>query len=98
MNTPRQMEDTVFFAAIGMTDLSQREAFLDNACAGDASLRAVIAKRLSTHGEAECFFATTRSALSLAVEDLPGVSTAFNETEIDERIGTRIGLYKVLEK
>ena len=98
MNLARQKEDTVFFAAISMADPARREAFLDDACAGDDSLRAVVSQRLSARGEAERFFATTRSALSLAPEDLPEVSTAFNEEEMDERIGTRIGLYKVLQK
>src|ERR1039457_1690128 len=98
MNPARQKEDTVFFAAISMADPARREAFLDDACAGDDSLRAVVAKRLSAHGEAERFFATTRAALSLGPEDLPQVSTAFAEVEMDERIGTRIGLYKVLRK
>src|ERR1035441_7885886 len=99
MNPARQKEDTFFFffAAISMADPARREAFLDDACAGDDLLRAVVAKRLSAHGEAERFFATTRAALSLGPEDLPEVSTAFAEVEMDERIGTRIGLYKVLQ-
>jgi eukaryotic-like serine/threonine-protein kinase len=98
MNTTRQNEDSIFFAAISMTDRARREAYLNDACGENASLHSIVAKRLSAHGEAESFFARTRSALSLAPEDLSAVATAFNEVEIDARIGTRIGPYKVLQK
>ena len=98
MNPTRQKEDTVFFAAISLADPARREAFLDDACAQDASLRAVVATRLSAQDEAEIFFAKARSALPLASEDLPALPADFNEEKMDERIGTRIGLYKILQK
>jgi eukaryotic-like serine/threonine-protein kinase len=98
MNPVRQKEDTVFYAAMSMTDPARREAFLDGACAEDASLRAVVVKRLSAHGDAESFFAKARSALPLTPDDVPAVPADFNEAKMDERIGTRIGPYKLLQK
>ncbi len=98
MNPTRLKEDTIFYAAIGITDPAKREAFLDDACAADAALRAVVVTRLSAHGDAEKFFAKARSALPLASEDLPAAPADFNEAKMDGRIGTRIGFYKVLQK
>ena len=98
MNPTRQKEDAVFFAAISLADPARREAFLEHACAQDKSLRDVVAKRLSVHGAAESFFAKARSALPLLSEDLPAVPDDVNETKVDDRIGTRIGVYKLLQK
>ncbi|HEV2695230.1 MAG TPA: protein kinase [Verrucomicrobiae bacterium] len=98
MSPEKQKEDTVFFAAISLADPARREAFLEDACSQDPSLRDLVAKRLSVHGDAESFFAKARSALPLLSEDFPAVPNDFNQTKVDERIGTRIGLYKVLQK
>jgi serine/threonine protein kinase len=74
---------------------------LDQACAGDPDLRNEVEVLLQTQAEAERFFAAGSSALALGADDLatpglPGVDVAC--PLVDERIGTRIGRYQLLER
>ncbi len=98
MNALKQKEDTVFYAALGMADTAERRIFLDRACAENAELRAMVEKKLAARENAECFFAKARSARCLPPEDIPAAPAELNEVTLDERIGTRIGSYKLLQK
>jgi len=48
-------ERAIFEAAIEITDTAQREAFLNEACAGDAALRERLDALLASHGKASQF-------------------------------------------
>ena len=42
MSAPESREKAVFYAALDLTEPAQRREFLDEACAGDAELRAAV--------------------------------------------------------
>jgi serine/threonine protein kinase len=91
----------VFATLLELPDLTQSRRLLDQACAGDPDLRNEVEVLLQTQAEAERFFAAGSSALALGADDLatpglPGVDVAC--PLVDERIGTRIGRYQLLER
>src|SRR6266850_1219785 len=101
MNPSKQQIDAVFITALTMTDVDQRRIFLDHACAGDEALRAAVERMLSSHQAAEDFFAKDSSPLTLTAEECQAVvsENIFEESfSIDERIGSRIGRYKLLQR
>jgi serine/threonine protein kinase len=104
MNTTCHQEETVFNAVRNLMHPAQREAFLDQACAGDPKLRERVEALLATEMDSERFFAEGISAISL-----PTVMTAKSnghstsdgqplEAAPDERLSSMIGRYKLLEK
>ena len=100
MNATKQLEDAVFFTALNLPDLEQRNRFLDQACAGNPELRAAVEELLAAQGNAEHFFAKGASALNLPADEIPaavkeGIS---DKTFVDEQIGTKVGPYKLLQK
>ena len=63
-------ERSIFLEALDQVDPIQRFAFLDKACAGDATLRQRVEALLKSHAEAGCFLdklATDRIAEELAM-------------------------------
>jgi serine/threonine protein kinase len=100
-----QRAEEIFYAALDRKDPAQRQAFLTDACAGDESLRQAVEQMLATQVNAEKFFsqgnpaAISAAQLSQALEQVPG----FHDTTqivlpVEPEIGTRIGLYKLLQK
>jgi serine/threonine protein kinase len=102
MSATKQMEDAVFFAAVSLTDAEQRGRFLDQACAGNGELRAVVEEMLAAHDEAEPFFAKGRSALVLPPEEISALPTtvgaAVATDPVDEYLGQHVGRYKLLQR
>lgn len=105
MKAAIQREESLFDAARRLTQRAERNAFLDEACAGDALLRARIEELLAAEAEAERFFADSTAALRIPageIESLPGVGGPDNVSrpgpDADERVGTFIGRYKLLQK
>jgi serine/threonine protein kinase len=105
MKAASQWEDLVYEAALKVKDPDERKTFLDQACAGDAELRAAVEEMLSTQAEAERFFAGGASALKISAEALQwgnGGPALAGDSRIklpeDERIGAHIGHYKLLQK
>ena len=103
MNPDTQLEAAVCFVAANVKDSALRAQFLDQACAGDPLLRAAVEEMLSTHAEAERFFAKGRVAVnSLALETpLPERMPADDLLAPDpdgELAGSRVGRYKLLKK
>ncbi len=102
MSATKQMEDAVFFAAVSLTDAEQRGRFLDQACAGNGELRAVVEEMLAAHDEAEPFFAKGRSALVLPPEEISALPTtvgaAVAKDPVDEYLGQHVGRYKLLQR
>ena len=104
MNAETQLEEAVCMAALEVADATQRQRFLDRACAGDERLRAAVEEMLLLHAQAEKFFATGRSALSTAQMDFQMAAAGEAEEkiqpagEVDEQIGSRVGRYKLLQR
>ena len=101
MSVPISREKAVFEAALEVTGPAQRKSFLDQACAGDAELRAAVEELLATQGDAEQFFAESASSLTtLASEFKSAVAQIEGRGELaaEEKLGTMIGHYKLLKK
>ena len=102
MSATKQIEDAVFYAATSISDTEQRVQFLDQACAGNAELRAAVEGLLAAHREAEPFFTKGREALVLSSEAIGALSANGNDmapkAAIDEQCGTRVGPYKLLQQ
>lgn len=60
MNPESQIEEAVCFAALNLADADLRARFLDQACAGDARLRAAVEELLAAHADAENFLRRAR--------------------------------------
>ena len=69
---------------------AERAAFLDDACRGDASLRAQVEKLLQAHDHAGAF-------LEMPALPAPGVAVGQSEP-LSEKPGDRIGPYKLLQQ
>jgi serine/threonine protein kinase len=103
MSATKQQEDAIFFTALHMTDPEQRRIFLDQACVGNPALRSIVEEMLSTQTDAEDLLERGRSAFSLLSDELPVPALEDDAAEdgpgvVDERIGTKIGPYKLLQK
>jgi WD40 repeat protein len=84
MDNQDQRVREIFDEAIKITDAGARRAYLDRACAGESALRKEIESLLQAHFAAGDFLRKT------AVLPPPDPR--------DERAGTKIGRYKLLEK
>src|SRR5262245_31071303 len=82
-----QIED-IFIEAVAMADASDRAAYLDQACGGDAALRERVDALLAAHDSAASFL------------QLPDESTATTVAfvRLAEGPGSKIGRYKLLEE
>jgi hypothetical protein len=102
MSPESQLEAAVFFVASKVIDPDLRAQFLDQACAEDARMRAAVAELLQAHAGAEDFFAQSQEAVMMPGMDAQ-VATAIQELDVeivatDERVGSRVGRYKLLQK
>ena len=88
MSDPCNQAKSIFLAAIEEHAPEQWPGFLDQACAGDARLRAEVEKLLRARSEMGSFHEPPRPA-ALATVDAPAIA---------ERPGTIIGPYKLLEQ
>ncbi len=105
MNPESQLEAAVCFVAANVRDPALRAQFLDQACAGDVHLRASVEQLLLAHADAEQFFAEGRAAVNdpaLDAQAAASIQAATGEIHpgnlTDERIGGRIGRYRLLQK
>ena len=105
MKAASQWEDLVYEAALRVKDAEARRVFLDQACAGDGDLRAAVEKMLSSQEEVERFFEKGTQALKISEEELQwgnGGPALKGDSRVklpeDERVGTRIGRYKLMER
>ncbi len=95
----------MYEAALQVKEGEARRTFLDQACVGDAALRAAVEEMLSTQAAAEKFFAEGTQGLRITAEALEwgnGEAALKGDSRVklpeDERIGTRIGRYKLLQR
>jgi WD40 repeat protein/serine/threonine protein kinase len=88
MADPEPKLHELFTNALECQSAEEQAAFLDQACQGDAALRAQLEELLQAHREASCFLQEP-SASPVATVD---------EVRASERPGTVIGPYKLLEQ
>jgi serine/threonine protein kinase/tetratricopeptide (TPR) repeat protein len=87
MNTLNVVE-AVFFAALEKESPEARAAYLDEACQGDANLRRCVEKLLNAHPRAEQFLRAPA----------PGLAATADRPALEERPGSVIGPYKLLQQ
>jgi serine/threonine protein kinase len=100
----RQIEKTLFDAALSLPDPAEREAFLAYSCNGRPDMRAQIEELLAVHSDAERFFDINvlRAVSGDASEDARSrsilVDKAAPEPELDDvdQADSRIGRYRLL--
>jgi len=98
MDASFQLEAQIFDVALALDDAARRRAYLDEACASDAVLRARIERLLATHERADQFFEGCVAGMK------PDLDEAEKELEHpapdapDEQVGKRVGNYKLLQK
>jgi len=91
--------EAIYFTALKLADPALRTMFLEQACAGDEEIRAMVNQLLAS--PSEDFFAAASPALELTAEDVAEAAreNVFQESILaDSRIGSRIGRYHLLEK
>ena len=105
MNPESQLEAAVCFVAANVRDPALRAQFLEQACAGDAPLRAAVEELLLAQADAEKFFAEGRAAVNAPALDAQAAASIQEaaggihpDDLTDERIGNRIGRYTLLQK
>ena len=81
-------EESIFNAALAIAEAGERQAYVRQACRGDAALLARIESLLKIHVSEQSFLEQAASSLQLTL-DAPGIV---------ESPGTVIGRYKLLEK
>jgi WD40 repeat protein/serine/threonine protein kinase len=81
-------ERSIFIAALDKENRSERAAYLDQACAGDAALRQRIERLLLAHERDDSFLA----------EPAPGPGATAADVVLTEGPGTRIGPFKLLQQ
>src|SRR5262245_19894145 len=86
MSNPSPLE-SIFFAALEKHSAAERDAFLDQACAGNDELRGSVERMLTAQAEAGSFLEHPAP--------LPAVAS---DEPIRERSGSVIGPYKLLEQ
>lgn len=99
MDTGKQLEDALFFAAIHISDESERKSFLDHACRDDPAMRRTIELLLAAE-ESGDLIGRGLAAIAGSAETLretPRDAAPADLDFIDERIGTRIGPYTLVE-
>ena len=74
-------------------DGEAREAYLDEACSGDAPLRAEIQSMIEAHGEQGEFLSEPTQ-----YEAVRSRTGTFDTQQLAERVGTKIGRYKLLQR
>ena len=108
MPDPAQQAEELAFEGLAIPDDAERASFWDKACAGDAALRAEVARIWAEHRDAETFLADCRPpVLNDATETIRAFATtpqspedreACADFDADRLVGTRIGPYALRRK
>ena len=100
-----QRAEEVFYDAQGMADSAERSAFVAASCGEDERLQREVEKMLQTQTSADSFFRESTQAFqpafasgAKAAEGAGLPAAAGFEQILDEKPGTRIGPYKMLQK
>jgi serine/threonine protein kinase/tetratricopeptide (TPR) repeat protein len=90
----------LFLQAVEKADPAARQAFLQEACAGDEELRQQVEALLRQHEQASGYLEPPAVGLPATVDSDPGTGAAASSspTASAEALGSRIGPYKLLQK
>ena len=89
----------MFEAARNLSGAAARGAFLDQACAGDVSLRNRVQTLLELESDADEFFGAVSPLVGkLSPENFPAATSGSEVSPLAEHPGTRIGPYKLLQR
>jgi serine/threonine protein kinase len=88
-------EESLFEFARLLPSGEERSRFLVENCAGDEALRSRVGSLLQAQDAAENFFQQTLCGLPPMLDEAKALAPV---SDTDEKIGTRIGRYKILEK
>ncbi|WP_193213763.1 serine/threonine protein kinase [Luteolibacter marinus] len=91
-------EETLFDAARQIGRGAERRAFLDARCAGEAAKRSRVEALLAAEDEAERFFEHTLAGFRALVDGAAAEPFGGTVACAEEKSGSRIGRYEVLEK
>jgi hypothetical protein len=100
MSKGKQLEDALFFTAIHISDPTERDEFLDHACHGNPELRRRIERLVTAAESGDEVMERGQSAIvqgASALRDMPELAGEMDAAGIDERIGTHVGPYTLLE-
>jgi hypothetical protein len=97
MGADLSREQSLFEAALEIADPSERQKFLNRSCANDPELKAHLEKLLDAHERSDRLFspAVSRYAASAAPE---AEALAHDPAAGDEKLGTRVGRYRLLQR
>lgn len=88
-------EQSLFEAALGIEDAVGREKFLAESCANDLELRRQVEELLAAHTKSDRFFSP---AMADFIRETTAPLTASLEGVDGEKIGARIGRYKIVQE
>src|SRR5215472_2917155 len=89
MSLNRPSEETILEQALSLDSLEERNAYLQRACAGDEGLRKQVESLVEAHTAAGGFLSEKTAKARLGSRPQPAT---------EEKPGTLIGRYKLLEK
>ncbi len=103
MSASIEQEQKLFQAALEQTDPLERQRFLEQACGGDLTLLAGVAKLLNAHAKADQFFTGISEVMhgedGSQAEPLGAeVLRPSRNTVTEEQVGAMIGSFKIVEK
>jgi len=100
LDSNREREDEVYFAAVGIADPEERASYLDNACTGNPELRKVVEEMLASQEEADELITRATAGLAGAMVEIQASLSGDGATkrDLDEVVGTHIDRYKVLQR
>lgn len=90
-------EESLFIEALEIRDPSERIAYLDRVCAGDAAARIRLERLLEQHEKAGHFLEQPAAARATETFD-PTAMAEQTSRQSPESVGTRIGPYKLLQQ
>jgi len=93
--SPNRQKD-IFLKAIELPSPAERAAFVTQACGADEALRRQVGAMLQVHGVPDSFLEKSAAALGLTVDAPDGIPMPKGLPS--DRVGTRIGPYKLLEQ
>jgi len=98
MDVDTNREQSLFEAALLIPDPIEREAFLRQACAGDAGLQSRITKLLTAHTESDRFFSECVANFAVTDGDFQELPCSAGDIRGGgEKIGSRVGRYRLLK-
>src|SRR5215472_17332288 len=100
MSAAIEQEQKIFQEALEQKSPRELELFLEQACGGNLALRTGVVKLLTAHARAEQFFGGISELLRGEDPAPPKKSDANGSPRAvpEERVGTLIGYYKIVEK